>query len=1400
MKGRKMLGRITASLLSALMIVSSAAAVDFASPFMVSATTADEGVRLENLSELSTDTIVKGESITAYGDGGGGTGDYQYAFYYKRTTQDTWTCVQKFSSSSTAVITPTAAVEYEVRCVVKDSSGTTSVKEFSLHVLAPLKNTSSLSKKTIAKGSSVTIKGSAAGSTGSYQFAYYYKQASKNTWTCASAYSTSTSVDITPAASVDYDVRVKAKDSLGHIVNKDLTLQVVPPLSNTSTISKKAITKGESVTVNASASGGSGEYTYAFYYKRQSQNSWTAAKRYSADTTAEITPTAAVPYDIRVNVRDSIGNVTEKLFVLNVATPLKNSASLSKTLMTKGSTLTVKGAASGGSGEYTFAYYYKQKAQTKWTCSKSFSTETSVTIKPLAATDYQVRVKVKDSYGTVANKDLSFTCVGSLKNTSTADRALITKGESVTLTGSASGGIPPYSFGYYYKRHSNESWTRIKDYSQDTSAAATPTAAVDYDLAVRVKDSEGTIVERVIPLQVITPLKNSSTLENDIILKGMTVTVTGKASGGGGDYTYAYYYKQDSQNNWTRAKDYSTDTSAQIKPAAATSYTVRVDVKDSLGNVEQKLLPLRVVTPLINYSSVSESAIMKGESVTLTASARGGTGGYNYAFYYKQNSQNNYTCARSFSTVSSVEITPCAAVDYDILIKVRDSSGAVVEKSHTLTVLPVLKNTSSVSGSSVMAGKSLSLNASASGGSSQYVYAYYYKRTYENEWTMFQDYSGDSQAVLTLRQSGDYDIRIDVQDASGHEVQKQFMVSVLEVLEDESDLDYDVIRKGESVTLTGGACGGTGDYTFTYLYKQNSQNSWTLAEDLGGYAVITPSEAVDHVLCVRTTDSAGNTIDQIFSLTVLDELKNTSTISASSITTTDAVDINGSATGGAEPYQYAYSFMKQGGTAWLYNSGYSTSAYQSFTFGESGVYVLRVSVKDSMDYVVYKDFTLTVTGPFQNTSTIDSNQVSVGDAVVMRGSASGGKAPYSYAYYYRESSENNWTTAHDFSNVNVLNLTMTYAGIYEMKISAKDSNGDVESSTFTVWVVGGFENTSYIDNDTVFIGSSVTIYTQSADAVGNVDYIVSYRTVGSSTWIRLYPSATTANIIFTPPETGLYEIRVTAADESGASDEKSFTVNVKQDELNAYVDSILSRIFTPTMDDLDKVIAIHEWIVRNTEYDIEGYNSGNIPDSSFTAEGVFYSGKAVCDGYSKAFLKMAERAGFEAIRVTGYAYPSAGTVEAHAWNQIRLGGKWYNVDVTWDDPVTSGNYQGDNISYKYLLVPDSQFYTNHQADSYKNSCTDPQPTNRLISYALDQDLEANEDYAYCETEDDLSRAMQEFYNDDLMTFTLIYKTDETDTSKILQTVFNNGPAGHGMRFSYRQWRFDGYWQITVTLT
>lgn len=160
--------------------------------------------------------------------------------------------------------------------------------------------------------------------------------------------------------------------------------------------------------------------------------------------------------------------------------------------------------------------------------------------------------------------------------------------------------------------------------------------------------------------------------------------------------------------------------------------------------------------------------------------------------------------------------------------------------------------------------------------------------------------------------------------------------------------------------------------------------------------------------------------------------------------------------------------------------------------------------------------------------------------------------------------------------------------------------------------------------------------------------------------------------------------------------EQQSTSNNTVDEGTKLAQQIVDEIITSSMSDLEKALIINDWLVYNVEYDWDNYLAGTIPGSSYSVEGTIKTGMAVCQGYASTFYTMAEQAGLEVNYVTGSANGYGGW-EGHAWNQVKIDGTWYNVDVTWNDDWEPGNQQKipgcDELSY--FLISDSTLKEDH---------------------------------------------------------------------------------------------------------
>lgn len=141
---------------------------------------------------------------------------------------------------------------------------------------------------------------------------------------------------------------------------------------------------------------------------------------------------------------------------------------------------------------------------------------------------------------------------------------------------------------------------------------------------------------------------------------------------------------------------------------------------------------------------------------------------------------------------------------------------------------------------------------------------------------------------------------------------------------------------------------------------------------------------------------------------------------------------------------------------------------------------------------------------------------------------------------------------------------------------------------------------------------------------------------------------------------------------------------------------VIYQVIKPNMTDYQKEVAIHDYIISNTHYDLDHLDqlAKTNPDS-FTAYGLLKNRKSVCLGYTRTFQLFMDMLDIECITI----HSTANGGEEHAWNMIKLGKIWYHVDVTWDDPIPDD----ENIKIHTFLNVTSSFMksTGHEWDESK---------------------------------------------------------------------------------------------------
>lgn len=133
--------------------------------------------------------------------------------------------------------------------------------------------------------------------------------------------------------------------------------------------------------------------------------------------------------------------------------------------------------------------------------------------------------------------------------------------------------------------------------------------------------------------------------------------------------------------------------------------------------------------------------------------------------------------------------------------------------------------------------------------------------------------------------------------------------------------------------------------------------------------------------------------------------------------------------------------------------------------------------------------------------------------------------------------------------------------------------------------------------------------------------------------------------------------------------------------------AIAASISKNNSSNLDKVFAVNEYLTKNISYDL------SYRDNAYTMYGALIERSAVCQGYALSAYMILKELGFDVRYVIGVSMG-----EGHSWNKVKIDGVWYNLDVTWNDPIPN---EPNQTAFNYFLVSDKVLAKDHTWNTKK---------------------------------------------------------------------------------------------------
>ncbi len=178
-------------------------------------------------------------------------------------------------------------------------------------------------------------------------------------------------------------------------------------------------------------------------------------------------------------------------------------------------------------------------------------------------------------------------------------------------------------------------------------------------------------------------------------------------------------------------------------------------------------------------------------------------------------------------------------------------------------------------------------------------------------------------------------------------------------------------------------------------------------------------------------------------------------------------------------------------------------------------------------------------------------------------------------------------------------------------------------------------------------------------------------------WIQYTDECESHDFEFTMTASGVYNFRFYVMDKTSGVYYMRVSTNIQVSD-RAYpsvgdiVNAAVKKCSKETDgSDYEKALWLHDWLLQQLDYD------HSLKWSS--AESALTRKLGTCQAYESAYSKLLTAAGITNAETRD-------TYDGHTWNAMKLDGKWYQVDCTWDD--TKDNYYNFDPTHLYFGLTD----------------------------------------------------------------------------------------------------------------